>query len=68
MSIKDYAKLVGVTPRTISNDIKAGRIKAGVIVGALRPVYDIDIMLFPPDDYQRRDAGRPKDSRNKAKE
>ena len=64
MTIQLYAEKVKVTPRTISNDIKAGRLTATLIIGAKRPMFDIDIHKHPIASYIKRKAGRPKGSKN----
>ena len=65
MTVKDYAKLVGVSEKTVYNDIEAGRVSFSLLVGAKRPIYDIDTHKCPKSSYIARSAGRPKGAKNK---
>ena len=56
LTLKQAAELVGVTPRTVQNWIKNGKIKGYQVVGRIRVKQsDVDALYQPKEEKQPSD-------------
>lgn len=56
LTLKQAAELVGVTPRTVQNWIKNGKIKGYQVVGRIRVKRsDVDALYQPKEEKQSSD-------------
>ena len=56
LTLKHAAELVGVTPRTVQNWIKNGKVRGYQVVGRIRVKrYDVDALYQPKEEKQPSD-------------